>query len=185
MSTNCCTQQFFAIGSMFRNSPCRGLNEQCAQDHLWISLNTCYFLLLSMYSWWPSCLSIWLELNSNIRLMWEKCHNYSLINTIIARWPFVLLYWLWGGNLQSSEQVINVTMICGSWVIWNVSCLPVEHVQSAWTKAFSVDKTTPFFTSGSMNYCSASANEIVLDMFVRAYRHYLTTGSDFTCAVYC
>lgn len=38
---------------------------------------------------------------------------------------------------------------------------------------------------GSMNYCSASANEIVLGLYVEAYRYYLTTGSEFTCAVYC
>jgi len=36
--------------------------------------------------------------------------------------------------------------------------------------------------SGSMIHCSASANEIILSLYVKAYRYYLTTGSR---AVYC
>lgn len=120
-----------------------------------------------------------------VRSLWEKGWRFvnhlqagnclSLINPIGCEGPIP----------QSFKQVMNVNMMCRSWFIWNVGCLPVEHVQSAWTKSFSVVKTTPFVMSGSMNYCSASANEIVLGLYVEAYRYYLTTGSEFTCAVYC
>lgn len=34
-----------------------------------------------------------------------------------------------------------------------------------------------------MNYCLASANEIVLGLYVEAYRYYFTTGSELTCCI--